>query len=68
LAFYAGVSLEEICEGMGHSNTKQTIRYLGLQVDDLKRAQEKIYQYLLSVGGEMPPGMKLPTPGRRISR
>ncbi len=69
IAYYAGVPLVEIMEGMGHSSEKQTIRYLGLRVDELKRAQEKIYVYLQEIekekdGSETPRRM----PERRISR
>lgn len=69
IAYYAGVPLVEIMEGMGHTTEKQTIRYLGLRVDELKKAQERIYAYLQDLekekdGRELP----RPVPERRISR
>lgn len=69
IAYYAGVPLVEIMEGMGHTTEKQTIRYLGLRVDELKKAQEKIYAYLQEIEKEMK-GSETPRrePERRISR
>ncbi|MEM2943695.1 MAG: site-specific integrase [Methanomassiliicoccales archaeon] len=45
----AGVSIEEIASLLGHSDTKQTMEYLGLTIDDLKRAHELGYSYLKAV-------------------
>jgi hypothetical protein len=36
---YAGVPLVDIAKAYGHAHTKQTIRYIGLTVDDLLKAQ-----------------------------
>lgn len=46
LMHYAGVPLEDIAEALGHADVKTTMRYLGLTVDDLSRAQEATLSYL----------------------
>ncbi len=46
LAYFAGVPIVEIMAGLGHTTEKQTIRYLGLTVMELAKAQRKIYDYL----------------------
>jgi integrase len=69
IAYFAGVPLVEIMEGMGHTSEKQTIWYLGLRVDELKKAQERIYAYLQELEKEDKDRELLrPIPERRISR
>ncbi len=46
LQYKAGVPLEEIAESFGHADTKQTIRYLGLNIEDLAEGQKKTYLFL----------------------
>ncbi|MDH7509374.1 MAG: site-specific integrase [Methanomassiliicoccales archaeon] len=46
---YAGVAIEEIAALFGHADTKQTMEYLGLTVEDLRKAQEKGYSFLREV-------------------
>ena len=44
--YYAGVPLEDNTEAFGHADIKTTMRYLGLTVDDLSKAQEATLSYL----------------------
>jgi integrase/recombinase XerD len=53
LMHYAGVPLVDIAEAFGHSDVKTTMRYLGLTVDDLSRAQEKTLSFLDQVRNGM---------------
>ena len=46
LMHYAGVPLVDIAEAFGHSDVKTTMRYLGLTIDDLSKAQERTLSYL----------------------
>jgi len=41
----AGVDLEVIKEILGHEDTKMTVRYLGLNLDDQSEAMTKLVQY-----------------------
>ncbi|MCE5261681.1 MAG: tyrosine-type recombinase/integrase [Euryarchaeota archaeon] len=69
IAYFAGVPLVEIMEGMGHTTEKQTVRYLGLRVDELKKAQERIYAYLQELEKvDKDRELLRPIPERRISR
>jgi integrase/recombinase XerD len=43
--FRSGVPIEEIASILGHEETKTTLKYLGLEHDDLSHAMEKAYQY-----------------------
>jgi len=47
------VPLEDIAETFGHADVKTTMRYLGLTVDDLSKAQERTLSYLDQVRNEM---------------
>ncbi len=49
LMYSAGVPLADISAQLGHADIKTTIRYLGLTVDDLAKAQEKTLNYLEQV-------------------
>lgn len=53
LMYYAGVPLEDIAEAFGHADVKTTMRYLGLAVDDLFKAQERTLSYLDQVRNGM---------------
>ena len=53
LAYFAEVNLVEIMEGLGHTSEKQTIRYLGLTVMELGKAQRKVYDYLEVIRARM---------------
>ncbi len=53
IAYFAGVELVEIMEGLGHSNEKETIKYLGLTVNELGSAQIKVYEFLKGVKQKM---------------
>ncbi len=48
LAHFAGVPLVEIMAGLGHASEKEAIRYLGLTVLELGKAQRKVYDYIQS--------------------
>lgn len=68
LQYMAGVDLVDIMENFGHSDIKQTIRYLGITVDDIQKAQEKTYQFLQRAKqeiGKMPLSPGIPM---RVSR
>jgi integrase/recombinase XerD len=43
--YRSGVKIEEIASILGHEDTKTTLRYLGLDHDDLSQAMETYYQY-----------------------
>ncbi|TFH02779.1 MAG: site-specific integrase, partial [Candidatus Thorarchaeota archaeon] len=43
--FRSGVPIEEIASILGHEDTKTTLKYLGLDHDDLSHAMDKLYQY-----------------------
>ncbi len=43
--YRSGVKVEEIASILGHEDTKTTLRYLGLDHDDLSHAMETYYQY-----------------------
>lgn len=43
--FRSGVPIEEIASILGHEETKTTLKYLGLEHDDLSQAMDKLYQY-----------------------
>lgn len=64
----AGVDLVTISESYGHSDTKQTIRYLGLTVEDLAGAEEKTFEFLQSLKTRMQGKEIAYTPAIRISR
>lgn len=49
----AGVPLVDIAEAFGHSDVKTTMRYLGLTIDDLSRAQATTLSYLDQVRNGM---------------
>lgn len=49
IAYFAGVAIVEIMEGLGHTSEKETIKYLGLTVDELAKAQAKVFDYLQKV-------------------
>ncbi|HIJ00332.1 MAG: Phage integrase family [Candidatus Methanomethylophilaceae archaeon] len=53
IAYFAGVMLVEIMEGLGHTSEKETIRYLGLTVNELSRAQAKVHSYLQRIKARM---------------
>jgi integrase/recombinase XerD len=53
LAYFADVAIVEIMAGLGHNSEKYTIRYLGLTVLELGRAQRKIYDYLEVIRAKM---------------
>ncbi len=69
IAYFAGVLLVEIMEGLGHSSEKETIKYLGLTVNELSRAQAKVHQYLQRVKARMKDGAPpvAPSEGARVS-
>lgn len=68
IAYYAGVLLVEIMEGLGHTSERETIKYLGLTVHELSRAQLKVRNFLQGVekkmNGKAP---EAPSEGARIS-
>jgi integrase len=41
----AGIPLETIKELMGHESVDTTIRYLGIRLDDMTEAMQKLSQY-----------------------
>lgn len=53
LAYFADVPLVEIMEGLGHTSEKQTVKYLGLTVMELGKAQRKIYDYIQVIKAKM---------------
>lgn len=64
----AGVDLATISESYGHADTKQTIRYLGITVEDLSGAEERTYDFLQGVRGEMTGPEVANAPPIRVSR
>lgn len=50
---YAGVPIEEISAQFGHADVRMTMRYLGLRIEDLTRAQEKTSMFLEEVRKRM---------------
>jgi len=44
-AWEAGVSIEDICTILGHRDTKTTYRYIGVQLDDGRRAMKTLYDH-----------------------
>ncbi len=46
LAYLSGVRLVTISDALGHSDTKQTIQYLGINLNDQKKMQERTWEYL----------------------
>jgi len=53
LMHYAGVPLVDIAEAFGHADTRTTMRYLGLTIDDLSKAQKATLSYLDQVRNGM---------------
>gem|GEM_PF-4459770 len=53
LAHFAGVPLVEIMAGLGHASEKETIRYLGLTMLELGKAQRKVYGYIQVIKAKM---------------
>ena len=45
----AGVPLEIIKEVLGHESVDTTIRYLGIRLDDMTEAMQKLSQYQKSL-------------------
>lgn len=64
----SGVDLVTISESYGHADTKQTVRYLGLTVEDLASAEEKTYDFLQRVRMSMPEKQVAHAPPIRVSR
>jgi site-specific recombinase XerD len=56
IAYFAGVPLVEIMVGLGHRSEKETIKYLGLTVNELGRAQAKIHDFFEKVKQRMTGG------------
>jgi hypothetical protein len=46
MMYRSGVRLEHIAKIFGHADTKTTIRYLGLDFDDMSDAMSKYAQYM----------------------
>jgi len=69
MAYFARVLLVEIMEGLGHSSEKETIKYLGLTVHELGRAQAKIHSFLQGVKERMKKGQgpQEPSGASRVS-
>ena len=55
LAYYAGVPIAVIMETLGHTSEKQTMRYLGLTVNEGAKGQQKVYDYLQGVKKKIDP-------------
>jgi integrase len=53
IAYFSGVPLVEIMVGLGHRSEKETIKYLGLTVYELGRAQAKVQDFLDRVKSRM---------------
>jgi integrase len=53
LAYFAGVPLVEIMEALGHTTMAQTMRYIGLPVTQLAKAQKIAHDYLEAVRERM---------------
>jgi len=64
----SGVDLVTISESYGHADTKQTVRYLGLTVEDLASAEEKTYDFLQEVRISMSGKEIAHAPVIRVSR
>lgn len=68
IAYFAGVLMVEIMEGLGHTSEKETIKYLGLTVNELSRAQAKVHRYLQRVRAKMADGAPVePSEAARVS-
>lgn len=68
IAYFSGVPLVEIMVGLGHRSEKETIKYLGLTVYELGRAQAKVQTFLDKVKQRMSGGPpQEPGSGPRVS-
>lgn len=47
--YHAGIPIETIAKLYGHEDIKTTIRYLGINLDDMSDALGKLYNYQLSI-------------------
>jgi integrase len=69
LAYFAGERVEEISEYLGHSNTRMTRRYLGLNVEDNAKMQVRVCDYMEQVRKGMTGTLVSSSiPAMRISR
>lgn len=50
---YAGVPIVDISKVMGHTDPRVTMRYLGLEIDDLTEGMKKLHAYQMKVRQEM---------------
>jgi len=53
LLYLAGVEIESIADILGHSETRTTLKYLGIRLDDQKKAMDKRGEYLKNIEKEM---------------
>lgn len=53
LLHLSGVGIEEIADILGHSDSRTTLRYLGIKLDDQKLAFAKLDEFLKKVESEM---------------
>ena len=51
--YLSGVKIENIADILGHSETRTTLRYLGLRLDDQKNALAKRGAFLKKIELEM---------------
>lgn len=65
MMYLAGVDMEDISAMLGHADTKTTMLYIGLTVEDLRRARERTSDYLDQVRARM---MSMPQPLIEIQR
>ena len=65
MMYLAGVDIEDISATLGHAETKTTMLYLGLTVEDLRQARERTSDYLDAVRERM---RTMPQPVIEIQR
>lgn len=67
LAWYAGVDIDIIKEGLGHESRQQTYRYLGLTVEEQAKGEELVTKYLRGLETQTEEGTLGTAPSVRIN-
>ncbi len=53
LLYLSGVKIEEVADILGHSDTRTSLRYIGIRLDDQKKALAKRDEYLKKIESDM---------------